>query len=72
MRKTFVLEDLGCANCAAKMEEAIGKLPGVGHVQVNFMRQTMTLETQDDAFDSVVKEAKKIIKRIEPDVTVRA
>ena len=29
MRKTFELEDLDCANCAAKMEEAIKKLPGV-------------------------------------------
>ena len=28
MRKTFELEDLDCANCAAKMEEAIKKLPG--------------------------------------------
>ena len=29
MRKVFKLQDLECANCAAKMEEAIKKLPGV-------------------------------------------
>ena len=29
MKKKFKLEDLDCANCAAKMEEAIKKIPGV-------------------------------------------
>ncbi len=29
MKKKFKLQDLDCANCAAKMEEAIKKLPGV-------------------------------------------
>ncbi|MDY4818354.1 MAG: cation transporter, partial [Lachnospiraceae bacterium] len=44
MRKTFKLEDLDCANCAAKMEEAIKKLPGVKRVSVNFMTQKMILD----------------------------
>ena len=29
MKKTFMMEDLDCANCARKMEEAIAKLDGV-------------------------------------------
>lgn len=72
MKKTFVLEDLGCANCAAKMERAIAELDGVQDVQVNFMRQSMVLQTEDDKFDTVLKAAKKIIRKIEPDVSVEA
>ena len=34
MKKTFKLIDLDCANCAAKMETAIKKLPGVTDASV--------------------------------------
>ena len=57
MRKTFELEDLDCANCAAKMEEAIKKLPGVKRVSVNFMTQKMILDAEDSQFDEVLKAA---------------
>ena len=53
MRKTFELEDLDCANCAAKMEEAIKKLPGVKRVSVNFMTQKMILDAEDSQFDEL-------------------
>ena len=48
MKKVFELEDLDCANCAAKMEDAIRKLDGVQSVTISFMAQKMTLE---DALD---------------------
>ncbi|MDL2324961.1 cation transporter [Ruminococcaceae bacterium OttesenSCG-928-A16] len=70
MKKQFKLEELGCASCAAKMETAVAKLPGVTNVQVNFMRETLTLEAADEQFDDVVKAAQKAIKKIEPDVRV--
>ena len=54
MRRSFKLEDLDCANCAAKMEEAIGKLPGVTKVSVNFMAQKKILEADDDAFVQIL------------------
>ena len=44
MKKKFKLEDLDCANCAAKMEEAIKKIPGVNDASVSFMTQKMTVE----------------------------
>jgi Copper chaperone len=72
MKKTFKLQELGCANCAAKMEAAIAKLDGVAGVTVNFMRQKMELEAADDRFDAILGEAVKIIKKIEPDVVVEA
>ena len=37
MKKTFALEDLDCANCAAKMENGIKKLDGVKDCSVSFM-----------------------------------
>ena len=51
MRKSFKLEDLDCANCAAKMQDAISKMPGVETCTVNFMMQKMTLVADDARFD---------------------
>ncbi|MGM9684361.1 MAG: cation transporter [Eubacteriales bacterium] len=70
MKKVFELEDLDCANCAAKMEEAISKIDGVKSVNVNFMLQKLTLEADDDIFDSVLKKAVKAIRRVEPDCRI--
>lgn len=70
MKKVFELEDLDCANCAAKMEDAIRKLDGVQSVTISFMAQKMTLETEDANFDKVLKQVKKCIKRVEPDCVV--
>ena len=67
MKKSFKLEDLDCANCAAKMEEAISKLPGVSRCSVNFMAQKMILEADDDKFDDVLNLAEKKIREVEPD-----
>ena len=70
MKKTFKLEDLDCANCAAKMEAAINKLEGVQKATVSFMTQKMTIEAEDDRFDEVVKAAVKCIAKVEPDCRV--
>ncbi|MBE6703212.1 MAG: heavy-metal-associated domain-containing protein [Ruminococcaceae bacterium] len=67
MKKTFDIEDLECAHCAAKMEDGIRKLDGVLSVSVNFLTQKLTLETEDAVFDQVLKQAAKICRRIEPD-----
>ena len=69
MKKTFKMKDLECANCAAKMECAINKLGGV-EASVNFMTQKITINAPDDEFDSVLKQAAKICKRIEPDCEI--
>ena len=70
MKKTFKMVDLDCANCAAKMEEAIKKIDGVTNASVNFMSQKMTLEADDARFDAIVKEAVKVCKKVEPDCEV--
>ena len=70
MKKTFRLEELGCANCAAKMEAAIGKLDGVDGVSINFMTQKLTLAAEDRLFDSILEQSKMIIRRIEPECAI--
>lgn len=70
MKKVFELEDLDCAHCAQKMQDAVAKLEGVKSVTVNFLAQKMTLEADDEVFDSVLKKAVKEIAKVEPDCTV--
>ena len=70
MKKSFKLEDLDCANCAAKMEAAINKLEGVQKATVSFMSQKMTIEAEDAVFDQVVQAAVKCIAKVEPDCRV--
>ena len=70
MKKKFKLEDLDCANCAAKMEEGIKGIDGVISASVSFMNQKMTIEAEDDKFDAVMEEAVKICAKIEPDCKI--
>ena len=70
MKKSFKLEDLDCANCAAKMEAAINKLPGVNKATVSFMAQKLILDAADDRFDEILAAAKKEICKVESDCRV--
>ena len=70
MKKIFVLEDLDCAHCAARMEESIRKLPGVTDASVNFIAQRLTLEADDAVFEKVLKQAVKLCRKIEPDCRI--
>lgn len=70
MKKKFKLQDLDCANCAAKMEEAIKKIDGVNDASVSFMMQKMTIDADDERFDEIVKEAVAICAKVEPDCKV--
>ena len=70
MKKIFVLEDLECAHCAARMEEGIRKLPGVTDASVNFIAQRLTLEAEDAVFEKVLKQAVKLCRKIEPDCRI--
>jgi copper chaperone CopZ len=70
MKKNVKLIDLDCANCAAKIEEAVKKMEGVQSCSVNFMAQKMVLEAADDKFNEVFAQVKKLILKLEPDVTV--
>lgn len=70
MKKVYKLQDLDCANCAAKMERAIAKIDGVTFANVSFMSQRLTIEADEDKLDGIVKEAVKVCKKIEPDCRI--
>ena len=70
MKKKFKLTDLDCANCAAKMEDAIKKLDGVNDASVSFMMQKMTIDADDARFDEIMKEVVEVCKKVEPDCTI--
>ncbi len=65
MKKKFKMENLDCANCAAKMEAAIKKIPGVVDANMNFMTQKLTLEAEDARFEEVLAEAQKCCDRVD-------
>ena len=67
MKKRYLIEDLCCANCAAKMEENIQKIEGVNSANVNFLTQKLTLDADETRLDAILDEAERIIKKIEPD-----
>ena len=73
MKKVYRLRDLDCANCAAKMENAINKLPQVESAVVSFLTQKMTVtyaEGVDEA--EALQLIKKCIRKVEPDCEVLA
>ena len=70
MKKVFKLEDLDCANCAAKMENAIARIDGVRRVSISFLAQKMTLEADDDRFDAIVQQAVACCKKVDSECEV--
>ena len=70
MKKKFKLEDLDCANCAAKMEDTIKKIEGVNDASVSFMTQKLTIDAVDDKFDDIMKEVVSICAKVEPDCKI--
>ncbi len=70
MKKTYALDELDCANCGLKMEDAVRKIEGVKSVNISFMTQKITLEADDADFDRILKEAVKACKKVEPDCRI--
>lgn len=70
MKKIYLLEDLDCAHCAQKIEKEVGKLEGVTESKVTFLTQKLTVEVSESKAQDLIAEIKKIVKKVEPDVTV--
>ncbi len=70
MKKKFKMEDLDCANCAAKMEDAIKKIPGVKDASVSFMTQKMMVEAEEKDFDGIMKQVVSVCAKVEPDCKI--
>ncbi len=70
MRKVFKLENLDCANCAAKMEDAIKKIEGVQNASMRFMTQKLVIEADETVMEAIVDKAVQVCKKIEPDMRI--
>lgn len=71
MKKMYRLQGLGCAACAAKMENAIAKLDGVNEVSVNFITTKLSIDGDEEKMPGIVEAAEKIVRKIEPDTRMR-
>ena len=72
MKKTFLLEDLDCAHCAAKIEADVKALEGIKSAALVFLTQKLNLDIEDGKEAEVAKAVKAIVKKYEPDVEVKA
>lgn len=68
-KKELILEGLDCANCSLKIENEMNAIDGV-QAQVNFATKILTLTYGAHEDEELVKKAKHIVHRHEPDVVV--
>lgn len=71
MKKKFKLVNLDCANCAAKMEDAINKIEGIQSATVSFMTQRLVVEADEERFDEILKEMVEVCRKVEPDCFIQ-
>lgn len=71
MRKSYALEDLDCANCAAKMEAAINKMPEIEKATVSFMTSRLSLVVPDGTnMEELLKKVQQEMNKVEPDCRI--
>lgn len=72
VKKEFILEGLGCAHCASKIEEKVNGLDGIHYANVNFMTKTLTLEIKEvNKVEDLIKSVTNVVTNIESKVKVR-
>jgi len=72
LRKELLLEGLGCANCANKMENNIKELKGIRNVSIDFISRKLSFILEDiNNYPNIIEDIKKVVKQIEPHVEVR-
>lgn len=70
MKKTFRLEGLDCANCAAKIEKKVKAMDGVKDATVSFFAQKLVLEADDGRFDEVARKVAEVVHHTDADCTM--
>ena len=70
MKKVYRLENLGCANCAAKMERAISRIDGVESASVGFMTRRLIIEAEESDLDVILDKAQSLISKYEKDCKI--
>lgn len=70
MKKTFRLEGLDCANCAAKIEKKVKAMDGVKGATVSFFAQKLVLEADDGRFDEIARKVAEVVHHTDADCTM--
>ena len=73
MRKSFKLENLDCANCAAKMEDGINELHGVNKASISFMTSKLMIDADaadEEALAAIVDAAQAVCTSYEKDCRI--
>ena len=70
VKKVFTMDGVDCANCAAKMEDAVRRIDGVEYVSISFMAQRMTIEAEESELDKIMKKAQKLCRKVDPDCSI--
>ena len=70
MKKAYRIENLDCANCAAKIENGIRKLNGVDSVSVSFFTQMLVIEADATLFNDIMQKVVKLCRKVEPDCRI--
>ena len=71
MKKTFLLEGLCCAHCAAKIETGINKLDGIDKASISFLTSKLVIETAEEPSKELLKKIEKTVHKVEPDVEMK-
>ena len=71
MKYNFKIKGLDCANCAAELERAIQKVEGIESATISFMTEKLVIECDEEKKEEVMKKVQKVIKREEPDCTIK-
>lgn len=70
MKKIYALTDIDCPVCAGKVQDGVAAIEGVTDAKVDFMKLTLTIEAEEKDFPRILKEAKKVVKKVEPDCDI--
>lgn len=67
----FKIEGLDCANCTNNLESELNKIEILNNVTISFISERLSFSCEEVNYDEAVKLIKKVIKREEPDVTIK-
>ena len=71
MKYNFKIKGLDCANCAAELEREVQKIDGVNEASISFMTEKLVIECDEENKEEVMKKVQKVIKKEEPDCTIK-
>lgn len=71
MKKKYKLENIDCANCAAKIERNIKLIDGVLDANLNFMGLRLIVDVEDSKADGLLQKMLDVSRKVEPDIKIK-